>query len=430
MTRKLMVNALACCFVLAVIFACSTTSYAQKTKVIEGTFNKKLKMKKGVSYLLRGGVFIKKKLIIKPGATIFGLPGSFLVIDQGATIDAKGTLADPIVFTSAAPEGTRRRGDWGGLIFNGRAPINVPGGTAEGEGSTGTYGGNNPTDNSGTMQFVRVEYGGFAISPDNELNCVAFQGVGSGTTVEFVQAAFGGDDGFEWFGGTVNCKNLVVTAAIDDSLDWTFGWTGKVQFAVVQQRSEGTTDAGIEADNNENDFNFTPRSAPKFMNVTLVGDPRNAGDQAGTGSTRGILLRRGTIAQLRNVIVMGFKNVGIEIRDTPTFDQFTNGNSGLRGMIFFSNGTGLATPANFSGNTAATVGASGVKIIQADPQLRDPFDLEVPDFRPLAGSPALDAANFEPPFANDTFFVTANYVGAFDANNDWTLGWTKWVLGD
>jgi hypothetical protein len=306
----------------------------------------------------------------------------------------------------------------------------VPGGTAQGEGDTGTYGGTNAADNSGTLRFVRVEYGGFAISPDNELNCIAFQGVGSGTTVEFVQAAFGGDDGFEWFGGTANAKNLVVTAAIDDSLDWTFGWSGKLQFAVVQQRSEGTTDTGIEADGNENDFNLLPRSHPKIMNLTLVGDPRTAGNQAGTGSTRGILLRRGTGAELRNVIVIAFKNVGIEIRDTATFDQITANILTLRGMIFFNNGAGLGTPVNFSGATQASINQVGVKIQQVDPQLMDPFSLVDPDFRPAAGSPALNAANFEPPFANDPFFVTANYVGAFDANDDWTLGWTRWVLGN
>ena len=429
MIRRLMVNALAGCFVLAVILACSTTSSAQNTVVLEGNI-KKAKLKKGVNYLLRGGVFITKKITIKPGTTILGLPGSFLVINQGAKIIAEGTLEEPIVMTSAAPDGTRRRGDWGGLIINGRAPINVPGGTATGEGDTGTYGGTDPNDDSGTLRFVRVEYGGFAISPDNELNCVAFQGAGSGTEVDFVQASFGGDDGFEWFGGTANAKHLVSLAAVDDSIDWTFGWTGKVQFAVVQQRSEGTTDTGIEADNNENSFNLTPRSHPRLMNLTLVGDPRTTGPQAGSGSTRGILLRRGTAAELRNTIVMAFKNVGIEIRDTPTFDQITTNALTMRGMIFFNNGQGLGTPVNFSGATATSISQAGVKVVEADPQLLDPFSLVDPDFRPAPGSPALNAANFEPPFAGDSFFETANYVGAFDANNDWTLGWTRWVLGN
>lgn len=424
MIRKLMVKALACCFVLAVIFACSTTSYAQKVKVLEGTLNK-VKLKPNISYLLRGGVFIKKKLIAKkPGVTVFGLPGSFLVIDQGATVNLLGTREQPIVFTSAAPVGTKRRGDWGGLIFNGRAPINIPGGTAIGEGDTGTYGGNDPNDNSGTMRFVRVEYGGFAISPDNELNCIVFQGVGSATTVEFVQAAFGGDDGFEWFGGTCNGKFLVSTGASDDSFDWADGWTGKVQFAVVQQRAD-EADAGFECDNNEDNFNFTPRSAPRMMNFTVVGDPGQ-----GPGSTRGILFRRGTAGQFRNFIVMGFKNVGLEIRDQATFDQINSGAMSLAGFIFFGNGVGLQTPSNFSGDTAAAVNQMGTAIMQANPLLTDPFNQELPDFRPQAGSPALDPANVQPPFTNDTFFVATDFIGAFDANDDWTLGWTNWIFGN
>jgi hypothetical protein len=425
-----MVNALAGCFVMAILFACSTTSYAQKTVVLEGNITTKKKLKKGVNYLLRGGVFIKKKLIMKPGTHVFGLPGSFLVIDQGATIDAKGTREDPIVFTSAAPVGTRRRGDWGGLIFNGRAPINVPGGTAQGEGNTGTYGGTNANDTSGIMQFVRVEYGGFALSPDNELNGIAFQGVGARSTFEFIQASFCGDDGFEWFGGTANAKNLVVTAAIDDSFDWTFGWSGKVQFAVVQERSEGTTENGIEADNNENDFNFAPRSAPKLMNFTIVGDSRTTGPQSGTGSIRGLRLRRGTAGDLRNFVVINHKDVGLLINDTATFDQINSGALRIAGFLFFNNGTGLATPVNFSGATATALAQAGIKITQADPLLTDPTDLTSPDFRPQAGSPALDAANVEPPPAGDTFFVATDFVGAFDSDDDWTLGWTNWTLGN
>lgn len=139
-------------------------------------------------------------------------------------------------------------------------------------------------DNQGTLRYVRVEFGGFPISPDNELNCIAFQGTGSGTTVEFVEALNGGDDGFEWFGGTVNARNIISVGAQDDSLDWTFGWTGMVQFAVVQQRADGSGvgDRAIEADNNETDFSLTPRSAPMFQNVTFIGDP----DPTFSGSTQ------------------------------------------------------------------------------------------------------------------------------------------------
>ncbi len=417
-----MVTMLMMSIAIGIIMSFSSTSYAE-TIVLEGTIKKK-KLKPQNVYLLRGGVFITKKLIVKPGTHIFGLPGAFLVINRGARIVAEGTPDKPIVFTSAAPEGTRTRGDWGGLILNGRAPINFENGEASGEGDTGLYGGNDPADDSGSMKYVRVEYGGFAISPDNELNCVAFQGVGNTTQIDFVEAFAGGDDAFEWFGGTVNCKHLIGVAENDDGFDWTFGWSGRLQFGLIQQYAD-ESDNGIEADNSEFGHDLSPRSSPKMMNLTLIGDP-----SAGPGSTRGMVLRRGTAGQLRNFIVMGFKNVGVEIRDDASFVQVDQDKLTLQSFIFFNNGSGIATPSNFAGDTANALTAKGVKIMQIDPQLTDPFNKIAPDFRPKAGSPALDAANAQPPFANDPFFVTANYVGAFNGSDDWTVGWTNFVYGN
>ena len=428
MMRKLLVSSLVVALGFGLFWAFSETAEAQSDVIIlEGNITGKKKLKRKKRYLLRGGVFIKKRLIIQDGTQIFGENGSFLVIDQGAKINAQGTRERPIIFTSAQPEGQRRRGDWGGLIFNGNASINVPGGVAEGEGDTGEYGGGtspNAADSSGVMRFVRVEYGGFSISPDNELNCIAFQGVGNGTEIDFVTAAWGGDDGFEFFGGTVNAKHLVAVGASDDSIDWTEGWTGKVQFAVVQQRGD-EADNGMECDNSAENHNLTPRSSPRMANVTLVGAPDPA---TGPGSTRGILLRVGTHGQFRNFIVMGFKNVGLEVRDAATFAGFTAGTLEVRGFIFFNNRNN--NPNVAAGQTTEALSASGVKIQQSvDPQLRDPFDTVTPDFRPLAGSPVLNAANVEANFAGDSFFVNAPYVGAFDANDDWTLGWVNWVFG-
>src|SRR5215216_4703626 len=164
MIRRLLINSLMASFAFAAILAMSSTSYAD-TVLLEGTIKKKT-LKPSNTYILKGGVFITKLLKIKAGTTILGTEGSFLVINQGAKIKADGTRTDPIIFTSINDPGRRARGDWGGLIINGRAPINVPGGTASGEGGTGTYGGTDPDDNSGSMTFVRVEYGGFALSPD------------------------------------------------------------------------------------------------------------------------------------------------------------------------------------------------------------------------------------------------------------------------
>ena len=146
---------------------------------------------------------------------------------------ADGTPDAPIIMSSDAAIGSRARGQWGGLIINGSAPTNQ--GVTFGEGDTGAFGGNNPSDSSGTLRYVRLEFAGIEFSPDNELNGIAFQGVGSGTIVDHVQVHMNQDDGIEMFGGTVNLKYVLVTGARDDSFDWTDGWTGKGQFWVAQQ---------------------------------------------------------------------------------------------------------------------------------------------------------------------------------------------------
>ncbi len=397
----------------------SSTSYAA-TVVLEGEITGKLKLKAKNTYVLVGGVFIAGNMVIKPGTTILGTEGSFLVIKQGARITAEGTAADPIVFTSVNRAGQRNRGDWGGIIINGRAPINVPGGTAQGEGSTGLYGGTDAADDSGIMKYVRVEYGGFAISPDNELNGLAWQGVGSTGTFDFIQSAWGGDDAFEWFGGTANAKHLVAVGADDDNFDWTFGWSGKLQFGIVQQRKD-VGDTGIEADNNENGVEFAPRSSPRIANITLIGAPA-----PGPGSRHGMVLRRGTAGDIRNFIVIGFKNLGVEVRDA-SLTQFNSGALSLNGGIFFNNGNGLTTPANFTAATADGITARSQKVLQVDPLITDPYSETVPNFKPLANSPALVTANTVTGFT-DSFFETANFLGAI-GTDDWTLGWTRYAFG-
>jgi hypothetical protein len=193
-------------------------------------------------YVLRGAVFVRDAatLNIQAGTRIIGESGSVgtLIVERGGRLMAIGTPEAPIVFTSDQPIGTRNRGDWGGLIINGRARINFESGEAAGEGDTGVYGGNNDNDNSGVLRYVRVEFSGIEFSPDNELNGIAFQAVGRGTQVDHVQAHMSRDDAMEWFGGTADGKYLVMSNAADDSVDWTFGWTGRLQFVAVTQRGD------------------------------------------------------------------------------------------------------------------------------------------------------------------------------------------------
>lgn len=430
MIRKLSLATFLGIFAFALVALGAETANAQSggTVSLPAEITHNMVLKKNKTYILEGGTFVRSgaTLKVKAGTTIVGKTGSFLVIDKGAKIIAKGKANKPIVFTSIQAPGSRARGDWGGLIFNGNAPVNcagTTGGTCEGEGGTGAYGGTNAADDQGILQYVRVEFGGFPISPDNELNCVAFQGVGSGTTVDYVEGLYGGDDAFEFFGGSVNAKHLVAVGALDDNLDWTFGWNGKVQFAVVQQRADGpgVADRGVEADNNETNFELSPRSHPQMANVTLVGDP----DATFGGSSQGLELRRGTAGELRNFIVTGFKKEGLRITDDSTYTQYAGGALDIQGFIFSGNNG----DANFTGATRTALegkGLSSLKVLEADPQLAAPFNQNAPNFRPAAGSPALNTANVASKFA-DAFFETANYVGAFDGTTDWTAGWTSFA---
>ncbi|MSS73860.1 MAG: hypothetical protein EXS64_20595 [Candidatus Latescibacteria bacterium] len=289
-------------------------------EVIQGKITTSRTLSAGREYLLRGAVFVESgaTLTIEPGTRIYGEQATrgTLVIAQGGKINASGTAQAPIVMTSDQPVGKQQRGQWGGLIICGRAPINT--GTAFGEGDTGQYGGTNPHDNSGVLRYVRVEYAGIEFSPDNELNGIAFQGVGDSTVVQYCQVHFNQDDAFEWFGGTVNAKYLVATGARDDSFDWTDGWTGKGQFWVAQQRGDDA-DNGFECDNRATNNDLLPRSNPTVYNVTLIGDPK--GPESGTG----LLLRAGTAGTLRNSIVMGFNRSGLNVDQTPTLTQVTSG---------------------------------------------------------------------------------------------------------
>ncbi len=395
-------------------------------RVIQGRIAGTLDLTNDHYYVLRGAVFVQDGgvLNVQAGTTIAGELATLgtLVVERGGRINAVGTAAQPIVFTSDQAIGNRNRGDWGGLIINGRAPLNVPGGVAIGEGDTGEYGGNDPNDSSGILRYVRVEFAGIEFSPDNELNGIAFQGVGRGTEVDYVQVKMNRDDGVEFFGGTVDAKHVVLNAIRDDSLDWTFGWTGRVQFLVVQQRGDDA-DMGVEADNNDINNNLLPRANPTIYNMTLVGDPTRT---YGNESNIGLLLRRGTAATIRNTVVMGFKSWGLDINGSASVAEAQAGALTVRNSIFFGNGITRAGD-QFSASSLPFVNDSTIRVV--DPGLIDPFNLDTPDFRPAPGSVASgQLAPAVPP--NDGFFEVTTFIGAVspDPDQDWTRGWTDFTL--
>jgi hypothetical protein len=373
-------------------------------------------------YVLRGAVFVRegRTLNIAAGTRIIGEAGSVgtLIVERGGRINAIGTAAAPIVFTSDQPIGQRGRGDWGGLIINGRAPLNFGSGEAAGEGDTGVYGGTDPNDNSGVLRYVRVEFSGVEFSPDNELNGIAFQAIGRGTQIDHVQAHMSRDDAMEWFGGTVDGKYLVLSNAADDSVDWTFGWTGRLQYVAVLQRGDDA-DNGVEADNNEFNNEVLPRSNPQIYNATFCGDPNGIASEVQRGSN----LRRGTAFTIRNFLITGFRT-GFQISDNATLAQVNNGTSQMGAGASWGNLTNMHSSVtqfinsgrfpNVIVNQPAGLSAAACNGSNVNPNLQPPL-------ASLAGG---QLAPIQPP--NDGFFDAVTFIGAVPPPPapNWMDGWT------
>lgn len=257
-------------------------------------------------------------LTIPAGTVIQGVGGTsaYIAIAQGGKINVNGTAAKPVVMTSGLA--TKAAGDWGGLVICGKAPINrVTGGasTAQSEVADLTYGGTISNDNSGSIKYLRIEYAGAAFNTEKEFNGLSFFGVGSGTVVENVQAFHGADDGFEFFGGSVNTTNLIAIGNEDDQFDWTEGWNG-TNTNWFGKLGFGKGNRGIEADNFEFGFANTPIANPTISNMTLIGAGSTA-DATIYTENQAIKLRRGTKGLISNVVLSGWKT-GIDVENDET----------------------------------------------------------------------------------------------------------------
>lgn len=272
------------------------------------------------TYKLTGKIQVNSgaTLTIPAGTVIQGTAGtqSYITVAQGGKINVNGTSSNPVVMTSGLA--TKAAGDWGGLVICGKATINRDNGntkTATSEVAELTYGGTEDSDSSGSIKYLRIEYAGAAFNSEKEFNGVSFFGVGSGTIVENVEAYHGADDGFEFFGGTVNTSNLISIGNEDDQFDWTEGWRGtntnwygKLDF--------GKGNRGIEADNFEFGYGYAPISNPSITNITLVG-PGSTADAANFAENQAMKLRRGTKGIFSNVVISAWK-VGFDIENDET----------------------------------------------------------------------------------------------------------------
>jgi PKD repeat protein len=431
------------------------------TRIISGNITSNRFLSNDTIYILDGFVFVKNNatLTIEKGTVIKGIKESrsTLIITMGSKIVADGTKAEPIVFTSNEAPGNRAPGDWGGLVVLGRGIINrqsdcstcpgasvaatLPGFQSAIEGDIdnaegdGLFGGTIENDNSGILRYVRIEYAGVVITPGNEINSLTLGAVGRGTTIENVMISYANDDAFEWFGGNVDCKNLIAIGSVDDDFDADFGYSGKVQFAIAQRDSfnydtgTGPTTNGFETDNDGTTNYWNPRTRCVFSNVTIVGpQPTNSPlSVAGNSFNNGVLIRRGSQMSLFNSIIVGFP-VGVNLNTTSCVNAFLNDTLFLKNNII-----GGSSTTNLTTNIGAQLANVRTKfmslgndtLLSAAGLLVDPFNYGNPNFNPAAGSLALSGASFTGPEISNAFFTPTTYRGAIGPNNNWTECWTN-----
>ena len=408
------------------------------------TFTSDTTLTNNILWLLDGRVAVgndnadSATLTINPGTTIIGNEGEdFLVVRRGSQIDADGTASQPIIMTSYQDVNGDQTGigQWGGLVLLGNAPSNLCDGPdadldasadelancgISAEGDAGLYGGDNPNDNSGVLRYVVVKHAGNALGSGDELNGISFAGVGDGTLVDYIQVHENLDDGVEFFGGTVNVKHVVLTGNGDDSFDWSFGWTGKAQYVYVQH-NDTKAHRGFELDNNEDFPGATPLTQPMVSNITIVGS--TATDEG----SEGILLRNGTAGHLYNVLVTGPAGMG-ECLEVSGAESQANAESldltMTHSVMACNNGE------NFKGNATTTQTTEEWFLAQTGNAAysdSSALNLAVNGYEPQTGSPLLGAGRDTS--ADDSFFDSVDYIGAFDGTNDWTEGWTVGVRG-
>ncbi len=364
---------------------------------------------------VRGGT-----LTIEAGTTIKGTEGSALVIDQDASLIAEGTAAAPIVMTSIQAEGSRGRGDWGGLVLLGDAPTNLEGGSGQAEGfaSPPSYGGSDAAHNCGSLSYLRVEWAGFAIAEGSELNGITFYACGTDTSVDHVQVHMGADDGIEMFGGSFDADHIVVTGAEDDSIDCDQGFAGNLQYVFIHQ-DPSIGDNAFEWSNQGTNYTATPLTSPAVANGTVVGSG------AGGDKSKGLTIKEGAEATLVNSVFGNFTNELVFLQNLETQRVAEGGGIVLEGNVYFGSGAAgvddeKGSDVTWTGEDLQTFISEGGSV-EADPMLGS-AEWGSPDIAPMAGSP-VESGAVNPGAA----FEATDYIGAVEPGGDnWTLGWTNY----
>ena len=404
--------------------------------------NGNLEMSDVEGTLANGDAVVTPTLTIEPGVSVIAAPGfSNIIITRGAQIQANGTATAPIIMSSE-DEGFDGNQEWGGLILHGYATHNTcfnamsgaPNATCnvDSEGESGFAGGFTPTDSSGSMRYLIVAEGGFEFAVGNEINGISLVGVGSGTTMEYIQVHGNFDDGIEFYGGEVNVRYLVLTANGDESLDWDEGWTGNVQYLLAVQDADNG-DYCVEADTNGGP---APLSIPTIVNATFVcdGDPEDAGFRL-KAATGGFFHK--TIIDVD--ATLGTPDICYEVEGIDAQNNATGTNQPgnlptLAINQFICDATTIETDG--SGNETNNIATMGTLVSQADPQLNANYQ---PQLAAANGVAVIDFSDFN---ANVNTNSTAipleapvsgfsleenDYIGAVDPDATgpfWFEGWT------
>ncbi len=403
----------------------------QTTCEISGTITSDLTLTSNNLYALDGPVFVGNNradsatLTIEAGTTVFGRSGGdYLVVSRDSKIEALGSAQAPITFTSSQDINGEETGSgqWGGMVLLGNAPSNkcptLAGGAidpscslqVEGVEEGATFGGDNWEDDSGTLRYVVVKHAGFEVAPDNELNGITFGGVGSATTVEFIQVHENADDGVEFFGGAVNAKYVVLTSNKDDSVDWDNGFRGNMQYVLVKHdENGGESNRAIEADNDGSNPSKDPQSNPTIANMTIIGNSFDTADK----DSEGIYLREGTRAQLHNFVVTNAAGECLELETGVTVDQAIANETVITNSVFACN-------ENFKSQDSST-GAFDLMDWVININADNSTEAGIADV--INGIYTIDAT-VPYSFGSHAFFDNADHIGAVSESNDWTAGWT------
>lgn len=369
------------------------TAYADATITVEGELTSNATWTASNVYHLKGFYYVRDgvTLTIEPGTVIRGDKDTkgTLIIERGAKLIAEGTAQMPIVFTSNQAAGSRTYGDWGGVILCGNAVINVAGGVGQIEGGpTSQYGGTDDTDNSGSLKYIRIEFPGIPFVPDKEINGLTFGGVGSGTSIDYIQVSYAGDDSFEWFGGTVNVKHLIAFRGWDDDFDTDYGYRGKLQFLVALRDNNvadpGSGSNGFESDNDGQGSANTPITKPIFSNISLFGPGYNASTTMNSNFKRAMHIRRNSSLSVYNSVFTGFP-VGLFLDGDATQANATSNSLQLENCLM----AGMTSffKSSFERSYFMAAARNNDTLATNDMlMLADPFNLVAPSFIPSTGN--------------------------------------------